>query len=225
MNPTGSAPFAPRPDLLELLRLAAYRTFGYVDEYEPNNLLHSWVVQRLEALTEGYLVDLGAGVTPLPIVFADRGLRVHTVDGSKLVRTLPADHTWNGWGFFDYSKVNSNVQSYQCLAQDHVPHRNYDSAYSIGMIAHMESASRRSLFEKLQLVAGGRFYFSVSLVQNSDYIWNRREGEEVEPIEKHGRIADIFAELREFKYQVSEQHVLRSVSGSITDFLLVGASR
>ena len=89
----------------------------------------------------------------------------------------------------------------------------------------MESAFRRSLFERLQLIAGGKFYFSVSLIQNSEYIWNRREGEEVEPVEKHGRIADIFAELREFKYRVCERQVLRNVSGSVTDFLLVAASR
>ena len=213
------------PNLIKLLERTSRCTFGFVDDYQPNKLLHPWVVQHFAGLGKGYLLDLGAGITPLPIVFADQGHCVDTVDGSDTVRALPADETWNGWGFFDYSKINGNIRSYQCQAQDYSPDRDYDGAYSIGMIAHMEAKFRRSLFERLKLVRGGRFYFTVSLVPDNDRIWNRRGGHVVEPIEEHGHIADVLSELRLFDYRVCEQLVLRNVIDSETDFLLIGARR
>jgi hypothetical protein len=212
-------------DLIELLERASRCTFGFVDEYEPNKLLHPWVVQHFTELGKGHLLDLGAGITPLPLVLASLGHCVDTVDGSDIVRSLPADETWNGWGFFDYSKINGNIRSYRCLAEDYVPDRVYDAAYSIGMIAHMEGRSRRSVLERLKLVDGGLFYFTVSLVPGTDLIWNRREGHVVESVEKHGHIHDLLSELRLFNYRVCEQLVLRNVVDSETDFLLLGARR
>ena len=96
------------------------------------------VAARLRDLPPGSrLLDIGAGVTPVPLWLANRGMLVDCVDPHPVIRTLPAADDWNEWGFFDYSVVDARIQSYHRDAREHVPTQRYDRIYSVSALAHM----------------------------------------------------------------------------------------
>src|SRR5215208_890799 len=104
---------ARRPDLLEELVATGRAVFGFFPNHYPHTLNYPWVLERLEALPPGARVlDVGAGVSPLPIVLVQRGLRVDCIDRSPTSRTMPVTAEWNEWGFFDYSIVDVRIRSY-----------------------------------------------------------------------------------------------------------------
>ena len=98
---------APRPDLLDELVATGRAVFGFFPNHYPHTLNYPWVLERLEPLRPGARVlDVGAGVSPLPIVLSRRGILVDSVDKSSTSRTMPVGADWNEWGFFDYSVVD-----------------------------------------------------------------------------------------------------------------------
>src|SRR5262245_43796544 len=68
---------ATRPDLLDELVAIGRAVFGFFPYHYPYTLNYPWILERLELLPPGARVlDLGAGVSPVPIALAQRGLRV-----------------------------------------------------------------------------------------------------------------------------------------------------
>jgi 2-polyprenyl-3-methyl-5-hydroxy-6-metoxy-1,4-benzoquinol methylase len=217
---------ARRPDLLDELVAAGRTVFGFFPDHYPHTLNYPWVLERLELLaTDSRVLDVGAGVSPLPIVLARRGLRIDCVDASTTVRTMPVAEDWNEWGFFDYSAVDTRIRSYQCDARDYVPDDLYDRIYSVSVIAHMVATEREATVGRVAdwLKPGGRLLLAVDLLPKSDFLWNRSEGIEVEQPTQHGTVDDLLATIEREGLRVTERTIRRTVYASRTDLLFVEA--
>lgn len=217
---------ARRPDLLDELVAAGRSVFGFFPDHYPHTLNYPWVLERLELLATGSRVlDVGAGISPLPIVLARRGLQIDCIDKSPTTRTMPAAADWNEWGFFDYSAVDARIRSYHCDARDHVPDDLYDRIYSVSVIAHMAATEREEAVGRIAewLKPGGRLLLAVDLLPKSDFLWNRSEGVEVEPPTEHGTVDDLLATIERAGLRVTERTIRRTVHASRTDLLFIEA--
>jgi 2-polyprenyl-3-methyl-5-hydroxy-6-metoxy-1,4-benzoquinol methylase len=219
---------APRPDLLDELVVTARAVFGFFPDHYPYTLNYPWVLERLEPLPPGARVlDVGAGVSPLPIVLAQRGLGVDCVDNSSTSRTMPVTSEWNEWGFFDYSVVDPRIRSYHREAREHVSAQPYDRVYSVSVLAHMRRLERDETIVQVPgwLKPGGKLLLAVDLLPKSDFLWNRSEGVEVEPPTAHGTVGDLLRAVDRAGLRVTESKIRRTVFASRTDLLFLEAVR
>jgi 2-polyprenyl-3-methyl-5-hydroxy-6-metoxy-1,4-benzoquinol methylase len=219
---------ALRPDLLDELVATGRAVFGFFPDHYPHTLNYPWVLERLEPLRPGTRVlDVGAGVSPLPIVLSRRGIVVESIDKSSTIRTMPVTPEWNEWGFFDYSVVDPRIQSYHRDAREHVPAQRYDRIYSVSVLAHMTRPEREETIHLLSqwLGPGGRLLLAIDLLPKSDFLWNRSEGVEVEPPTEHGTVDDLLASIEREGLRVTERRIRRTVYSSRTDLLFLEAVR
>jgi 2-polyprenyl-3-methyl-5-hydroxy-6-metoxy-1,4-benzoquinol methylase len=219
---------AQRPDLLDELVATARAVFGFFPNHYPYTFNYPWVLERLEPLPPGARVlDVGAGVSPLPIVLAQRGLQVDCIDSSPTSRTMPVTAEWNEWGFFDYSTVNPHIRSCQREAHGYESAPTYDRVYSVSVLAHMSRLDRDKTVERVPgwLKPGGRLLLAVDLLPKSDFLWNRSEGVEVEPPTEHGTVDDLLASMERAGLRVTERRIRRTVYASRTDLLFLEAVR
>jgi hypothetical protein len=129
--------------LLQELVKTSRRIFGFFTKHYAHTINYPWVVSRLAAVAAGSRVlDGAAGVSPVPVYLAERGLLVDCVDNSDIVRTLPPGEDWNEWGFFDYGTLHPNLAAYNCSIVGFEPSHAYNAIYSISSIGHFPSAVR-----------------------------------------------------------------------------------
>jgi SAM-dependent methyltransferase len=215
---------AERPELLNRLVEISRRAFGYYDSFYPYTIMYPWVASRLERLPAGSRVlDLGAGISPLPLFLGEAGVRVDCVDNNRVIRTLPETKDWTGWGFFDYSKLNPNLSGHHCSAEEFTPSGTFDAIYSVGMVAHMSRAIRQRTLQRCRtwLRPSGTLLLTIDVIPSSDFLWNRFEGLEVEPPICHGTVDDVLNELTGVGFQLNEWRVIRTVYKSRPDLLLI----
>ena len=208
------------------LATTARAVFGFFPNHYPYTLNYPWVLERLEPLPLGARVlDVGAGISPVPVVLAQRGLRVDCVDNSEIVRHMPAEADWNEWGFLDYAVVDVRIQSYHCDVREHVPAQPYDRIYSVSVLAHMTRTEREETVDLLPrwLKPGGRLLLAVDLVPQTDFLWNRSDGMEVAPGHEHGTTTDLFNWICQAGLTITEWTVRRAVHASRTDLLFLDA--
>jgi cyclopropane fatty-acyl-phospholipid synthase-like methyltransferase len=215
---------ATRPELLRELASTARAVFGFFPNHYPHTLKYPWMLERLEPLEPGARVlDVGAGVSPMPVVLAQRGLRVECVDNSDIVRRMPVEADWNEWGFFDYAVVDVRIQSYHRDVREHVPAQSYDCIYSVCALAHMTRTEREETVDLIPqwLKPGGRVLLAVDLVPQTDFVWNISDGMEVAPGHEHGTTTDLFNWICQAGLTITEWTVRRAVHASRTDLLFV----
>jgi SAM-dependent methyltransferase len=215
---------AHRPDLLAEIAAVSRDAFGFFTKHYPHTINYSWLLERLEGLRAGSTVfDVGAGVSPLPLILARRGLHVDCIDGSKVIRTLPASADWNEWGFLNYGERDSRIRAWNCTVSEFTPKDLYDRVYSISVIAHMHRSDRDCALRRMRtwLRSGGRMLLAIDLMPSSDFIWNRSEGRELEAPEVHGTIWELRAKLLSLDMRLTEFRVIRGVHESRTDLLFV----
>jgi cyclopropane fatty-acyl-phospholipid synthase-like methyltransferase len=215
------------PDLLDRLMTISRNAFGAWDEYCLYPIMYPWVAARLDGLAPGSRVlDIGAGVSPLPLFAAECGLLVDCVDRSPILRTLPLPEGWNGWGFFDYSHLNRDIAAHNCAIEEFQPSHSFDAIYSAGCIAHVARAVREDTFRRCRqwLRSDGIMLHAIELIPSSDFVWNRCEGREVEPPVRHGTVNDVVDWLTALGFQINERRVVRAIPEARTDLLLIDCS-
>ena len=68
------------PELLSLLVAKSREVIGFFPAHNPRALEYPWILANVPADLRGLrMLDVGAGVNPLPFVLADRGAAVVTV--------------------------------------------------------------------------------------------------------------------------------------------------
>ncbi len=216
-----------RPDLLRELVDTSRAAFGFFVDQFTCTINYPWVAARLENLPAGCRVlDVGAGVSPMPLWLAGRGVLVDTVDSHPIVRTLPAAECWNAWGFFDYRQLHPNAASHHCPTAELSPVARFDAIYSICALTHMPRAIREDTLRRCHgwLRSGGRLLLTIDLIPATDFLWNRSEGREVEPLLVHGTFDEFLRQLTSVGFQLNESHVLRTLRRSRTDLLLINCA-
>jgi SAM-dependent methyltransferase len=212
------------PGLLRQLVELSRSAFGFYASHFPYTINYPWVSERIGELPEGsHVLDIGAGVSPVPLFLARRGIVVDCVDNSKHIRALPATANWNEWGFFDYSALHPNLSSHHCDITEFAPSAKFDAIYSIASLAHMPRRIREKTlsFCREWLHAKGLLLLVIDVIPSTDFIWNRSEGVEVEPPIQHGTIDDVADQLERLGFRIDECRVMRSVYKSRTDLLFI----
>jgi hypothetical protein len=215
---------AERPDLLlELVHLSR-SAFGVHTRHYPSTINYPWAASRLEDLPAGSrLLEIGAGVNPLPLFLAERGMFVDCVDGSDFIRTLPPGDDWNEWGFFDYGALHSNLASFNVSSTAFEPSLPYDAIYCISVLAHMPTPVREATLRlcRTWLKPGARLALAIDLIAGTDILWNRGGSDETP--EQHGTWRDVETQLRNLGFDILESRIDRNIRHSPVDLHLLVA--
>jgi len=209
------------PDLLlELVNLSR-KKFGWFTKHLPRAYEYPWLINQINEFRNKIFLDIGAGVSPLPIYLAEKGSNVFTVDSYPIIRNInenPSD--WNEWGFFDYSTINKNIKSINSgIETVSFPENYFDCIYSVSVIEHIKASARREIWEKISkwIKTGGNLLFTVDLYTNKDTLWNFSEGKEVEDISIHGNLSILKEEIQNYGFQISKCEFLRNIPDSRID--------
>jgi cyclopropane fatty-acyl-phospholipid synthase-like methyltransferase len=218
---------ARRGDILSCLVDTSRKAFGFFTSHFPHTINYPWISERLESLPPGaHVLDIGAGVSPLPLWLARRGCYIDTVDNHRVIRTLPVTNDWNEWGYFDYHRLHENITSHHRSVQEFEPAYAFDAIYSVSVLAHMSGQIRETTLRRCRewLGSGGTLLLAIDLIPFSDFLWNRSEGREVEPLSSHGAINDLVDQLKDLNFQIRQLELVRAVNRSRTDLLFVKAN-
>lgn len=213
--------------LLELVATSR-ENFGFFTSHFPHTLNYPWIVQRLLPLAaKSRVLDIGAGVSPVPLLLSKQGLCITCIDSHSVVRSLPVGLDWNEWGYLDYSVLDPAICSIHGSVLEHEPVDHYDAIYSISVLAHMPHDVREATLRKSSrwLRPGGLLLLAIDMIPASDFLWNRSGGKVVEPLTQHGTSHQVAAQLRSLGMEIMEQTILRCVHSSRTDLLLIQAMK
>jgi 2-polyprenyl-3-methyl-5-hydroxy-6-metoxy-1,4-benzoquinol methylase len=171
------------------------------------------------------VLDLGAGVCPLPLALASNGFKVTTIDSHPKQRQLADKQEWNEWGFLDYSLFNKAICSYNMDFLKYRSKKKFDFIYSISVIEHIPKKSRLKILKNASrlLKKGGKLLLTIDLYPGSNDFWNLSEDKEVEPIKEHGTINTFKEELKKFGFRIQEENIQRNIYESRTDVYYISA--
>jgi 2-polyprenyl-3-methyl-5-hydroxy-6-metoxy-1,4-benzoquinol methylase len=213
----------PYPDCLDELVERARSTIGFFTKHATRSIEYPWVVNILERYNVKNVLDIGAGVSVLPIRFADSGMSVVTVDYSKMIRTQETLGNWTEWGFLDYSMFNSSIRSFNTeLAKVQVAD-SFDACYSVSVLEHMPKAARQSMIksaaQKVRL--GGLMALTLDLVPKTFNLWNRDRGKIVEDPILHGDLHAFLDDAHQVGWMLEHLEIVRAIPDSVTDIAML----
>jgi cyclopropane fatty-acyl-phospholipid synthase-like methyltransferase len=217
----------PYPATLEEIVNTSRARFGWFTKQEARSLEYPWLVEHAGDVAGRSVIDIGAGVSPVPLVLAQRGALVTTID------YMPADvrelDVRNEWGFLDYHMVDPRITSINADATTvELDAGSGDVIASISVIEHMPASVRRLVLHRAGVWAraGGRLLLTVDLRPNSNDLWNLDRGQVVEPAADHGTLPQLEKEVHGAGFDVSRVEVLRWASSTIrTDLAFLIAIR
>lgn len=215
----------PTPALLADLVGIGRKHLGFFPQTIIRTLEYPWLAARLSAAGGLRILEVGAGVSPLPLFLARIGAEVTTVDPHPTRRDPAARQDWNEWGFLDYAALDPRIRSLQEPVESLAGEAPFDVITSVSVIEHMPAAIRRAALKAMagMLQPGGRMLLTLDLVPGSDALWRMSEGQEVEAAEVHGSVADVLAELSALSLTCDEVTLRRAIPGSRTDLLMIDA--
>lgn len=197
--------------------------------YFPRLLEYPWILHQISQMKNvQHVADIGTGISPLPVALAKCGICVYTFDPGPVHRDWENLNNSTGWGYIDYGFRYNNIKSFnEYFTSDVVQGIRFDVIYSVSVVEHIPRSDRVRIWHEAAKVLSdeGRLVFTVDLKPYSNNIWNLSEGEIVEPPEIHGRISDIYQELRDAGFTVEASEVLRGVPASPVDLLFFIARR
>jgi len=217
----------PYPQTLRDIADTSRDAFGWFTRQQARSLEYPWIVEQAEEVSGKRVVDIGAGVSPVPLVLAARGAEVTTVD------YMPPDARdmakRDEWGFLDYATLSPRVRSINGNAAElDLGAAQWDIVMSISVVEHMPAAVRREVLRRAGqwLKPGGRLLLTVDLVPNSLALWNRDRGQPVEDGQAHGSLSDLETEIAASGIAVTRTEVVRWATGDrLTDLAFVRGLR
>lgn len=216
---------SPTPELLlELVRLSRER-FGWFTRQETRAVEIPWIVSAAGEVAGMSVLDIGAGVSPLPLYLAQKGAAVTTVDHSEIIRVPgKGQKSWDEWGFIDYGRIDSRIRSRNedILAVD-LPEGSLDRVYSVSVVEHMPASVRKSIWRRVArwLKKDGVLLLTVDLVPGTDRLWNYSMGRIVEDEKAHGDLEELEAELTGLGFQKEESRFIRGLGNSRVDVCML----
>lgn len=192
---------------------------------------YPWLANYLSAnrlIQNKLIVDLGAGVSILPIYLAEKGARVTTIDSHPNCTRKKSDIlNWNEWGFLDYSMFSEKIKSLNTDASCARLDEKVDIIYSISVIEHLPSNLRKKIiFNSSSLLkSGGLFLITMDLIPGKKRLWNLNEGKKVESNIYHGRLKTVLKEIENSDFKVISHEVERGVFKSRTDVAYIIAEK
>lgn len=219
----------PNPLRLAAMRRSAQRTVGFYPVHEPRLWEYPGVVDWIERLGSAgaRVVDIGAGVSPMAPYLTEHGFVVDTVDPSSMRREWPVRPDWDEWGYLDYAARGHAAFSGNCTLEQLTPERHYDFAFSVSVIEHLPAVVRRQLITEIhrRLNRGGWMILTVDVAHESDDLWNRSAGEQVEDPSRHGTFTGLLAEITESGYSILHSEIVRGWGNPLVDIGLVVAGK
>lgn len=202
------------PQILSELVILSRSLFGWFSKCQTRCDEYVWISSSYSHFHNMLFLDIGSGVSPLPVYFANQGHTVLTIDSSDIQR-VPGNGEidWNGWGFLDYSLLHKNISSINGDATDStLDGQMFNLCYSVSVIEHLTAASRRKLLSSLKerIMPGGSLMLTVDLVPETNKLWNMAQGQLVEPQEIHGELDDLIRELLQCGFYLVESKILRN---------------
>lgn len=196
------------PQLLFEAVVRSRRLLGFFPDHLPRCIEYPWVAKNLPEHGKLKVIDVGAGVSVMPIMMAERGHRVLTVDPHSIVRDIGNKTSWTEWGFLDYSQIDHRIASLNAAYQDLPDDLTYDAVVSVSVIEHLPRQIRNQCISKAyrQLVPGGTLLLTVDTEPFSKRLWNYSEGILVDDPGVHGTVDDLVREVTEagFELQILE---------------------
>ena len=216
------------PDVLRALHAEALRDIGFFTLHPTRSVEYPWVVSRLEAFRPRSVIDVGAGISVLPLRIARSGASVVTVDYSRTVRAVANRASWTEWGFLDYAQLDPAILSYNMRLSDApISMASVDAIYCVSVIEHMPKRLRIEMLQSAAGVvrAGGRAFITLDLRPGTRRLWNWDRGSKVEDDAIHGSIEDFFSEADAAGWRLLHHSVVQNIPGAKTDVALLEFER
>lgn len=212
------------PELLKTLVDASRGFFGWFTKHKPRAFEYPWVLREIGDPRGRAILDIGAGVSPLPLMLAEKGASVITVDYSQTIRRGKKTVNWDEWGFFDYGDLNGNIKSFnQDILTLTLTDNSLDHAYSVSVIEHMPAATRKEIWKKVSqwTKSGGSLLLTIDIVPGTEQIWNYAQGEKIEDESIHGTFDDLERELEKTNFVVTNKKFIREIPESRVDIAIL----
>lgn len=213
-------PLVAHPDLLLGAMDTSREYFGFYTQTSIRCIEYPWMFEKaaLHAGSGARALDIGSGLSPLPIMLAQAGIRVDCVDSHPRVMTDEPRAGWNEWGFIDYAPMHPNLRSFHTDILLFKPEAAYDVVYSVSVVEHMP----RPVWERtVELAAGwlkpgGLLVLTVDMIPQSMDLWNMSEGRLVDA-ENHGTIESLGRKMQQAGLTLEEAFIRRNIPYSRTD--------
>ncbi|MDR3555236.1 MAG: class I SAM-dependent methyltransferase [Syntrophobacteraceae bacterium] len=217
-------PLVPRPDLLCAAMDCSREHLGFFTNTPARAIEYPWLLETLGVLTSGArILDIGPEVTPLPIMLAERGMRVHTLNSRPLFGKQDSSLDRNEWGFMDSAEICPDISSSHVDLLDFHPPHQFDVIFSINLFEHLP----RPIWEQTigrtasWLEHAGMLLFTVGLIPGTNSLWNIGQGEIVAPGGSPAVPGDIEKMLGGLGVEIVELTVQRNIPYSATDVAFV----
>lgn len=191
---------------------------GFFSSHPPRLFEYPWILKTMAELESRACADFGAGVSPIPLMLAERGKSVVSVDSSERTVEVTPDATLTEWGFLDYAALDPRIVSFnQSFEAVEFP-KPLDAIYSISVIEHVPAKIRRRIFAHMGMLlpAGGHFVATLDLKPGSLDLWNWDRRKIVDQV-GHGTLQDLIDELSVNGLKLVHLQIERELPGAGTD--------
>lgn len=217
----------PERDLLRELLHFSFNRLSFFPKTPSRIYEYIWIIKEIGDVEGKEILDIGAGVSPLPLWFSCRGAKVTIIDNSPIIRILSNSNEWNEWGFFDYSLIDKSIDSVHSNIVDFKPSKRFDLIYSVSVIEHISAKERVEILRKVHelLLSRGTFLITLDLIPETNQLWNLSEGKIIENEDEHGTLESFFSELISSGFIILNYEIKRAIQGSRTDVVFIKAAK
>ncbi|MCD6476962.1 MAG: sulfotransferase, partial [Candidatus Aenigmarchaeota archaeon] len=208
-------------ELLKELVSYSRKWFGWFSKTSTRLFEYPWVIDNIKKPSGKNILDIGAGVSPLPLYIAEKGAYTYTLDNSRIIRRYSENPwEWNGWGFLDYNQLNKKVISLNCsLYEANFNNNMFDYIYSVSVIEHIPKKERIYLWKEISriLKKEGGLLLTIDLIPNTNFLWNYCESGLIESPQEHGTVEELIKEIKTNSFELLYYNVVRNIKNSKTD--------